>query len=396
MNVNLVKRLALLFLIALTALPSHGRFISEDKWEGQQDVAPSLHKYLYTYQNPTVYVDPDGNAPVLAEMTNGLMSQVDYINNRATAYRKQGGLSGHFTATMMNVGAGVHAILGGAVGLVNTVADVSISGSASRLEGYGVEFNEYGVVADSRAHLSDVGTSLKSTGNTLASFHDRNVRSELGRGLVETGVGVINGDADALNRFATTSATFGAGGAFSKLNPTRLFKSRQSNSSLVTENPSGIVPRIHSNGQANSAQYANLKGYYANQDSGYVSPNTYRDSNGRLRADNGHQQATGSFVYDGGSKSRQTNGTHGNTAGNQPAILYERYDKDDNFLKHGVTQDLNTRYTKKELNDGFLLRTQEGSRKEVLKAERELVETNPGPLNKEPWAGKRRDKDDDK
>ncbi len=45
-----------------------GRFLSQDAWEGQNDLPPSLHKYLYAYQNPTVYVDPDGNIvlPVLA------------------------------------------------------------------------------------------------------------------------------------------------------------------------------------------------------------------------------------------------------------------------------------------------------------------------------------------
>jgi hypothetical protein len=32
-----------------------------------------------------------------------------------------------------------------------------------------------------------------------------------------------------------------------------------------------------------------------------------------------------------------------------------------------------------------------GPRKEMLKKERDLVETQPGPKNKEPWAGKRKD-----
>ncbi len=45
-----------------------GRFLSQDAWEGRNDLPPSLHKYLYAYQNPTVYVDPDGNVvlPALA------------------------------------------------------------------------------------------------------------------------------------------------------------------------------------------------------------------------------------------------------------------------------------------------------------------------------------------
>ncbi len=41
--------------------PDNPRFISEDAWEGDQMIAPSLHKYLYVYQNPTVYIDPTGH-----------------------------------------------------------------------------------------------------------------------------------------------------------------------------------------------------------------------------------------------------------------------------------------------------------------------------------------------
>jgi len=41
--------------------PDTGRFLGEDAWEGDVMLPPSLHKYLYAYQNPTVYWDPDGN-----------------------------------------------------------------------------------------------------------------------------------------------------------------------------------------------------------------------------------------------------------------------------------------------------------------------------------------------
>ncbi len=43
--------------------PDNPRFLSEDAWAGDQMIAPSLHKYLYVYQNPTVYIDPTGNSP---------------------------------------------------------------------------------------------------------------------------------------------------------------------------------------------------------------------------------------------------------------------------------------------------------------------------------------------
>ncbi|MFO0831448.1 MAG: RHS repeat-associated core domain-containing protein [Phycisphaerales bacterium] len=78
---------------------------------------------------------------------------------------------------------------------------------------------------------------------------------------------------------------------------------------------------------------------------------------------------------------------HGNTAGNQWAYLYGRYDAQGNFLKWGVTRNMATRYSKKELAGGTLSKVAEGPRRLMLQQERELVETQPGPLNHERWAG---------
>jgi hypothetical protein len=116
-----------------------------------------------------------------------------------------------------------------------------------------------------------------------------------------------------------------------------------------------------------------------------LAPNSgqFRDASGRLR------NSDGTFAYAGGPNKPVTSGSHGNIAGDQKATLYELYDKDGNFLKHGISQDPSKRYTQKELDGGYLIETQVGPRKEILKLERDLVETNPGPRNKEPWAGKR-------
>ena len=40
--------------------PELGLFLTEDPVEGRPDTPPSLHRYLYAYQNPTVYTDPTG------------------------------------------------------------------------------------------------------------------------------------------------------------------------------------------------------------------------------------------------------------------------------------------------------------------------------------------------
>ena len=40
--------------------PEIGRFLSHDPAEGNLNTPPSLHRYLYAFQNPTVFVDPTG------------------------------------------------------------------------------------------------------------------------------------------------------------------------------------------------------------------------------------------------------------------------------------------------------------------------------------------------
>jgi len=81
-----------------------------------------------------------------------------------------------------------------------------------------------------------------------------------------------------------------------------------------------------------------------------------------------------------------------NRVDDRPATLYEKVDKDGNLRKHGVTHHENPRkrYTEKQIGDGKVIRQERGPRKEMIKKERELVETNPGPENREPWAGKRK------
>jgi hypothetical protein len=82
---------------------------------------------------------------------------------------------------------------------------------------------------------------------------------------------------------------------------------------------------------------------------------------------------------------------HGNRADDRPATRYKKYDKDGNFRKHGVTQneDPTKRYTKKQIDGGTVVPVERGPRRDMLKTERDLVETEPGPDNHEPWAGSR-------
>ena len=47
--------------------PELGLFLTEDPFQGEVNNPPSLHRYLYAYQNPTVWVDPTGEQNELLE-----------------------------------------------------------------------------------------------------------------------------------------------------------------------------------------------------------------------------------------------------------------------------------------------------------------------------------------
>lgn len=72
------------------------------------------------------------------------------------------------------------------------------------------------------------------------------------------------------------------------------------------------------------------------------------------------------------------------------AYLYELSLKDGTFLKNGVTQNLDTRYTKSFMKDKNIDRVAKGLRADMLALERQITIANPGPLNLEPHAVKAR------
>lgn len=53
--------------------PDTGRFITQDPYLGEPNTPPSLHRYLYAYGNPTVYVDEHGNAAVVGAVFNAAL-----------------------------------------------------------------------------------------------------------------------------------------------------------------------------------------------------------------------------------------------------------------------------------------------------------------------------------
>jgi len=62
--------------------PDTVRFINQDPYLGQASVPASLHRYLYAYSNPTVYVDENGNFSLEAhtEMSMSAIQQARELN----------------------------------------------------------------------------------------------------------------------------------------------------------------------------------------------------------------------------------------------------------------------------------------------------------------------------
>ena len=85
---------------------------------------------------------------------------------------------------------------------------------------------------------------------------------------------------------------------------------------------------------------------------------------------------------------------HGNSLDSPvTAYLYRLLTKEGEYLKTGVSGNLAVRYTKAYMEDKRFQILQSGTRRDMLALERKIIERNPGPLNREPWAGLLVDKD---
>jgi hypothetical protein len=123
---------------------------------------------------------------------------------------------------------------------------------------------------------------------------------------------------------------------------------------------------------------------------------SYRAGGGSMSMAQWVKSTQGNAAYGTGFRSgyaswiRSIESTHGNSAlSSRMAYLYRMEDARGNFLKWGVTQDLNTRYTGAAGRRVVLVQVKQGRRADMLRLERDLVETFPGPLNNELWAGAR-------
>lgn len=79
---------------------------------------------------------------------------------------------------------------------------------------------------------------------------------------------------------------------------------------------------------------------------------------------------------------------HGNSLSHPgPTDVYGLYDVDGNLLKWGISNDVAARYPSSYMRNKYYEIVHTGTRAEAAAFERVLVQSNPGPLNFEPWAG---------
>src|SRR5690606_16023606 len=128
--------------------------------------------------NPTVYVDPDGHAPLLPELTQHLLEHSADISQRSTELRNQGN---HLGATAWGVlGSSALNIAAAATDGLNTALDIQTAPAAYIDQWMGR--TSHSVNQDARANVEAKFSGYR----TLAGkFTSRDGLSELGTPMVE-------------------------------------------------------------------------------------------------------------------------------------------------------------------------------------------------------------------
>lgn len=109
--------------------PDTGRFISQDSYLGQPGTPPSLHRYLYAYSNPTVYIDLYGYESIFSDAADALHrlknKSKDYISKLNKKADK--GLADRTVAAFMGIGNTIIDGVAGAAQLADLSTDVSLA-----------------------------------------------------------------------------------------------------------------------------------------------------------------------------------------------------------------------------------------------------------------------------
>ena len=109
--------------------PDTARFINQDTYLGEGSTPPSLHRYLYAYANPTIYLDYKGNFPITEQVSAWLHQRAADNTAALKGVQKDHGstIGTRSLAAISGIGAGLFSAAGGIVGLIDMGLDAQAS-----------------------------------------------------------------------------------------------------------------------------------------------------------------------------------------------------------------------------------------------------------------------------
>ncbi|MCP4609739.1 MAG: hypothetical protein GY845_13610, partial [Planctomycetes bacterium] len=220
--------------------PDIGRFITQDTYLGEPGVPPSLHRYLYAYSNPLVYVDPNGNIAILKNGADALSDFNSWLSDRTDMYGE--GKLAIAGAIATGVTRAIVAASEGGLRATNYAANLA-SGQIAR---------ELGVedAAWAQAHAQEVADTHKSVADAV-TYLAQGGTAEIYEKAIDTVQRAAQGDASAIGDLTEFAGGFalGGGGAASgtvkAANATRVMA--QGTKQVIkksTEQITRIVPKI--------------------------------------------------------------------------------------------------------------------------------------------------------
>jgi RHS repeat-associated protein len=183
--------------------PEIGRFLSHDPFEGDVGNPPSLHRYLYAFANPTSFVDPTGELPVLNEIKDFFKrGGVDQAAELAGDVQEEfGTVAGVLSGIVLGIAGAAADTVAAAVEVVDTVANAVVAGVAPDSE----------LGQQAAAELNETIDSVTETFKVIKE-NPGAVGAALVDGVVETVRGVASGDAEAVTRATAAIADLATGG----------------------------------------------------------------------------------------------------------------------------------------------------------------------------------------
>ncbi|MCP3908749.1 MAG: RHS repeat-associated core domain-containing protein, partial [Oceanicoccus sp.] len=181
--------------------PDTGRFITQDSYLGEPGTPPSLHRYLYAYGNPGVYVDINGNIAWIAAGADQFSEWADSTVSTAGALTNSSA-SNRVMAVAAGVGAGVFKVGEGLLRTANYAGNW-LSMAASTV---GLNKDEW-----AQGHAEELMGSHKAVAIAAETMVSREGRANIGLAVYENYQQVKLGDTGAMAKWSMTFSEIGTG-----------------------------------------------------------------------------------------------------------------------------------------------------------------------------------------